>query len=31
VASAQYWYMPTNPQLYDTIGRAYFAGFRVKI
>jgi outer membrane receptor protein involved in Fe transport len=31
VASAQYWYMPTNPQLYDTIGRAYYAGVRFKL
>jgi iron complex outermembrane receptor protein len=31
VASAQYWYMPTNPQLYDTIGRTYYAGVRFKL
>lgn len=31
VASLQYWYMPTNPQLYDTIGRAFFAGVRFKM
>jgi len=31
VASAQYWYMPTNPQLYDTIGRTYYAGVRFRL
>lgn len=31
VASLQYWYMPTNPQLYDTIGRTYYAGVRFKM
>jgi outer membrane receptor protein involved in Fe transport len=31
IASAQYWYMPTNPQLYDTIGRAYYAGVRFRL
>jgi outer membrane receptor protein involved in Fe transport len=31
IASANYWYMPTNPQLYDTIGRAFFAGVRFKL
>jgi iron complex outermembrane receptor protein len=31
VASAQYWYMPTNPQLYDTIGRAYYLGVRFNL
>ncbi|HWK49059.1 MAG TPA: TonB-dependent receptor, partial [Steroidobacter sp.] len=31
VASAQYWYMPTNPQLYDTIGRTYYAGVRFRM
>ena len=31
IASAQYWYMPTNPQLYDTIGRTYYAGVRFRM
>jgi len=31
VANTAYWYMPTNPQLYDTLGRAFFAGVRVKM
>lgn len=31
IASAQYWYMPTNPQLYDTIGRTFYAGVRFKL
>ncbi|HEY4365750.1 MAG TPA: TonB-dependent receptor [Steroidobacteraceae bacterium] len=31
VANAQYWYMPTNPQIYDTLGRAFFAGVRFKM
>jgi iron complex outermembrane receptor protein len=31
IASAQYWYMPTNPQLYDTIGRTYYAGVRFRL
>jgi outer membrane receptor protein involved in Fe transport len=31
IASAQYWYMPTNPQLYDTIGRSFYAGVRFKL
>jgi hypothetical protein len=31
VASAQYWYMPTNPFLYDTIGRSFYAGVRFNL
>lgn len=31
IASAAYWYMPTNPQLYDTLGRQFFAGVRLKM
>jgi len=31
IASAAYWYMPTNPQLYDTLGRAFYAGVRIKM
>jgi hypothetical protein len=30
IANAQYWYMPTNPQLYDTIGRTFYLGVRMK-
>lgn len=30
IANAQYWYMPTNPQLYDTIGRTFYVGVRLK-
>jgi len=31
VAKPQYWYMPVNPQLYDTIGRQFFAGIRFRM
>jgi len=31
VASTAYWYMTVNPQLYDTIGRKFYAGLRFKM
>ena len=31
VASTNYWYMNVNPQLYDTIGRKFYAGIRFKM
>ena len=31
VPNTAYWYMPTNPQLYDTLGRAFFAGVRIRM
>ncbi len=31
VASTNYWYMTVNPQLYDTIGRRFYAGIRFKM
>jgi hypothetical protein len=31
VASASYWYMSTNPFLYDVLGRVFHAGVRFKM
>jgi iron complex outermembrane recepter protein len=31
VASTNYWYMTVNPQLYDTIGRKFYAGIRFRM
>jgi len=31
VASTAYWYMTVNPQLYDTIGRKFYAGIRFRM
>jgi iron complex outermembrane receptor protein len=31
VAQAAYWYMPTNPFFYDTLGRTFYAGVRFKM
>jgi hypothetical protein len=31
VASPNYWYMNVNPQLYDTIGRKFYAGVRFRM
>ncbi|MCC6912126.1 MAG: TonB-dependent receptor, partial [Rhodospirillaceae bacterium] len=31
VASTNYWYMNVNPQLYDTIGRRFYAGIRFRM
>jgi iron complex outermembrane receptor protein len=31
VASAAYWYMTVNPQMYDTIGRKFYAGIRFRM
>jgi outer membrane receptor protein involved in Fe transport len=31
VASTNYWYMTVNPQMYDTIGRRFYAGVRFKM
>jgi iron complex outermembrane recepter protein len=31
VASTNYWYMTVNPQMYDTIGRRFYAGIRFRM
>ncbi len=31
VASTNYWYMNVNPQMYDTIGRRFYAGIRFRM
>lgn len=31
VAQTAYWYMPTNPFFYDTLGRTFYAGVRFKM
>ena len=31
VAQTSYWYMPTNPFFYDTLGRTFYAGIRFKM
>jgi len=31
VGSVAYWYMTVNPQLYDTIGRRFYAGIRFRM
>ena len=31
VASSAYWYMNVNPQMYDAIGRKFYAGIRFKM
>ena len=31
IVSTNYWYMTVNPQMYDTIGRRFFAGVRFKM
>ncbi len=31
IVSTNYWYMTVNPQMYDTIGRRFYAGVRFKM
>jgi iron complex outermembrane recepter protein len=31
VANAAYWYMTVNPQMYDTVGRRFYAGVRFRM